>query len=111
MRLIHLAVAQVLALVLIGMAFYASYPKTYVVLFDNDALKGTLIRQLAERNATDAQVTSATKKFNDSLTAVLTHYAKRYGVVVINKNIALAGGEDVTEQIASELSHAMSVAK
>lgn len=107
MRLIHLVVAIVATFLIAGVAVYCIKPKACVVLFDAEIIKGRLIRQLAERKATDAQVSSATKKFNDSLITVLTRYAKRYGVVVINKNVALAGGEDVTEQIASELSHAM----
>ncbi|HAU9810776.1 TPA: type-F conjugative transfer system protein TrbI [Legionella pneumophila] len=108
MRLIHLVVAIVATFLILGVAVYCLKPKACVVLFDAETIKGRLIRQLAERKATDAQVISATKKFNDSLSAVLTHYAKRYGVVVINRNMVLAGGEDVTEQIASELSRAMS---
>lgn len=107
MRLIHLVVAIAAMFLIAGSAVYCIKPKTHVVLFDAETIKGRLIRQLAERKATDTQVSSATKKFNDSLSAVLTHYAKRYGVVVINRNMALAGGEDVTEQIASELSRAM----
>lgn len=107
MRLIHLVVAIAATFLIAGVVVYCIKPKACVVLFDAEIIKGRLIRQLAERKATDAQVSSATKKFNDSLITVLTRYAKRYGVVVINKNVALAGGEDVTEQIASELSHAM----
>jgi len=107
MRLIHLVVAIAATFLIAGVAVYCLKPKVCVVLFDAETIKGRLIRQLAEYHATDAQVSSATKKFNDSLSAVLTHYAKRYGVVVINRNMALAGGEDVTEQIASELSRAM----
>lgn len=107
MRLIHLVVAIAATFLIAGVAVYCIKPKACVVLFDAGIIKGRLIRQLAERKATDAQVSSATKKFNDSLITVLTRYAKRYGVVVINKNVALAGGEDVTEKIASELSQAM----
>lgn len=107
MRLIHLVSALGLAVFITGIAFYCMKPKTEVVLFDAEAIKGTLIRQLAERKATDAQVSSATKKFTDSLNVVLTHYAKQHGVVILNRHLALAGGEDVTEQIASELSRAM----
>lgn len=107
MRLIHLVGAIAATVLIAGVAVYCIKPKACVVLFDAEIIKGRLIRQLAERKATDAQVSSATKKFNDSLSTVLTRYAKRCGVVVINKNMVLAGGEDVTEQIASELSRAM----
>ena len=107
MRLIHLVGAIAATVLIAGVAVYCIKPKACVVLFDAEIIKGRLIRQLAERKATDAQVSSATKKFNDSLSTVLTRYAKRYGVVVINKNMVLAGGKDVTEQIASELSRAM----
>ncbi|HHX2613444.1 TPA: TrbI F-type domain-containing protein [Legionella pneumophila] len=107
MRLIHLVGAIAATVLIAGVAVYCIKPKACVVLFDAEIIKGRLVRQLAERKATDAQVSSATKKFNDSLSTVLTRYAKRYGVVVINKNMVLAGGEDVTEQIASELSRAM----
>lgn len=107
MRLIHLVVAIVATFLIVGVAVYCLKPKACVVLFDAEIIKGRLIRQLAERKATDAQVSSATKKFNDSLSTVLTHYAKQHRVVVINRNMALAGGEDVTEQIANELSRAM----
>ena len=107
MRLIHLVPALGLVVLITGSTFYCMKPKTCVVLFDAEAIKGTLIRQLAERNATQAQIISATKKFNASLSGVLTQYAKQHGVVVLNKNRVLAGGKDVTEQIASELSRAM----
>ena len=107
MRLIHLVVAIVAMVLIAGSAVYCLKPKTCVVLFDAEIIKGRLIRQLAERKATDAQVSRAIKKFNDSLSAVLTHYAKQHGVVFINRNMALAGGKDVTAQIASELSRAM----
>lgn len=107
MRLIHLVFALCLGFLLVGIAIYCIKPKTEVVLFDTETIKGRLIRQLAEHQANDAQIRSATNKFNVSLSAVLIDYAKRHGVVVINKNMALAGGEDVTEQIASELSRAM----
>ena len=107
MKMIHIVVTLGLAFFVLNIACYCLKPKAEVVLFDAETIKGRLIRQLAEHKASDLQVNMATKKFNDALSSVLKKYAMHHGVVVINKNIALAGGKDVTAQITSELSDAM----
>lgn len=105
MRLIFLLVFVVAAF--IGIAFYCIKPQEHIVLFNKEALQGQLIRQLAEHQATAAQVELATSRFNDSLSQLLTSYAKRHGVVILERKIAFAGGTDITSKLTAELSELM----
>lgn len=70
-------------------------------------MRGQLIRQLAELKATDEQVARTTRRFNDSLNTVLAHYAKRHQVVVLDQKSTVAGGTDITHEIANQLSVVM----
>lgn len=106
MRLISSLVA-INVVFLASITFYCIKPKQSVVRFDAEAIRGQLIRQLAEHKVSDKDVSIATKKFNHSLSALLIRYAKEHRVVILNSPMILAGGEDVTEHIARELSDVM----
>lgn len=90
---------------LLVMAFKPS--KSEVVVFDSEAIKGQLIRQLAELHASDEQVRRATEQFKNKLHQVLTRYANRHQVMVVDASMRLAGGLDATQDIANELSRLM----
>jgi hypothetical protein len=59
---------------------------------------------LAEHQATDEQIERATQRFKGALNTVLTRYARQKHVVILNKNLMLAGGADITHEIAGLLS-------
>ncbi|WP_131783639.1 TrbI F-type domain-containing protein [Legionella gresilensis] len=107
MRLIYRLLAALF--LTFWVAFYVLNSTSYqrIVFFDKNATEGQFIRQLAEREATEKQVEIATHRFKASLNLVLTQFAKRHRVVILDQRNTLAGGEDVTRAIVNELSEFM----
>jgi type-F conjugative transfer system protein TrbI len=92
---------------IVGIIFYCLFPKTQVVVFDTKTVQAQLIRQLAEHKASEEQVRQAILKYKNSLHDVLTQYAKRHDVVILEQATVLSGGNDITSQLLHELSLAM----
>lgn len=113
MRINHIVVSRnmasflIFALTLVNIVIYYHQPQSQIVLFDENIIKSRLIRQLAEHKASLLQVNIATKKFNAALNLVLKKYALNHRVIILNKNMTLAGGKDITTQIAKDVSLAM----
>jgi type-F conjugative transfer system protein TrbI len=107
MRLIYLMAGIALVALLAGFGFYGVKQEPNIALFDAEKLRGQLIYQLAEIKATEAQVAVAARKFNAVLPILLREYAKRHRVVIVERRSVLAGGGDITEAIARELSDVM----
>lgn len=81
--------------------------KNPVVFFDMPKIKAQFIKQLANHKASTEQITKATLQFKARLHKVLENYSNTHKVIVLAKHLMLAGGQDVTEEIAYNLSHAM----
>lgn len=106
MRLIHTAVVSATAMLFIGFQFWIS-PKTNIVLFDSAAIQAQLVRQLAEHQVNEKQVSQTTQQIKKNLHMLLTQYAKQHHVLIFDRREVLAGGEDITIEIAKKLSQAM----
>jgi conjugal transfer pilin signal peptidase TrbI len=104
MRLTPFTCGFGLALLSLSVAFYAVTSKCTVVFFDKEATQGQLIRQLAERRATNEQVAQVIHRFNDALNHALARYGRRHHAIILDKKNVLAGGEDITPEIVNELS-------
>ncbi|HHT0594809.1 TPA: TrbI F-type domain-containing protein [Legionella anisa] len=107
MRLVHQVLVSVATLILIGLALLWTSTNTKVVLFDTEAIQGQLIRQLAEHQANDEQVSHTTRQFKNKLQKLLTQYAKQHHAMILDQREVLAGGDDITDEIANKLSQAM----
>ncbi|RUR24252.1 TrbI F-type domain-containing protein [Legionella qingyii] len=107
MRLIHTAIVSAAILFFIGFELYLVSPKIQVVFFDTEAIQAQLIRQLAEHQASDEQVSHTTRQFKNKLQKLLTQYAQQHHVMILNQREILAGGEDITDEIANKLGQAM----
>ncbi|HHI9467515.1 TPA: TrbI F-type domain-containing protein [Legionella anisa] len=107
MRLIPILLSSAVVLLFIGIVVYCIQPKTKIVLFDVEVIQAQLIRQLAEHQVADEHVQRTTLKFKEALQRVLTQYAKRHDVVILDRHGALAGGEDITGALTYDLSRAM----
>ncbi|STX55691.1 F pilus extension/retraction protein TrbI Inner membrane protein [Legionella beliardensis] len=107
MRLILPAIVLVLVVLLVSMTLYTLKPSERIAFFNKEAVYGQLIRQLAERKATEAQVAQTTRRFHAVLSQTLAHYTKRHQVVILDQKLVLAGGLDVTTEVTAELSQAM----
>lgn len=107
MRLVHQVLLSGAALILIGLELFWGSPNTKVVLFDTEAIQAQLIRQLAEHQANDEQVSHATRQFKNKLQNLLTQYAKQHHVMILDHRKVLAGGDDITNEIANKLGQAM----
>lgn len=106
MRLIHTAVVSASILLFIGLQLWIS-PKTNIVLFDSAAIQAQLVRQLAEHQANEKQVSDTTQQIKKKLHRLLTQYAKQHNVLIFDRLEVLAGGKDITVEIAKKLSQAM----
>lgn len=82
-------------------------PRTQVVLFDSHRVHAQLIRQLALHQATDAQIAKASQKLKKILPKVINGYALKHHVLIIEKQLVLSDGVDVTSQLMNELSKTM----
>ncbi|HAT2150932.1 TPA: TrbI F-type domain-containing protein [Legionella pneumophila] len=107
MRLVNQILLSVAALILIGLEFFWISQNTKVVLFDTEAIQAQLIRQLAEHQASDEQVSHITRQFKNKLQKLLTQYAKQHHVMILDHRVVLAGGEYITDEIANKLGQAM----
>ncbi|QLZ68943.1 hypothetical protein FOLKNPGA_01723 [Legionella sp. PC1000] len=106
MRLIHAVVVSAAVMLFIGLQFWSS-PKTNIVLFDSAAIQAQLVRQLAEHQANEKQVSQTTQQVKKKLHMLLTQYAKQHHVIIFDQREVLAGGEDITAEIANKLSQTM----
>jgi conjugal transfer pilin signal peptidase TrbI len=106
MRLIHVMLASSLALIIWGMKCSLG-ATSKVVLFDNQAIQGQLIRQLAQHQASEEQVARISYHFKGALNQILKEYALRHDAVILERPSVLAGGTDITNEISNELSRVM----
>ncbi|WP_454784009.1 TrbI F-type domain-containing protein [Legionella sp. WA2024007413] len=106
MRLSHTVVVSVVTILFIGLQFWIS-PKTNIVLFDSAAIQAQLVRQLAEHQANEKQVSHTTQQIKQKLHLLLTQYAKQHHVIIFDQREVLAGGENITSEIANKLSQTM----
>lgn len=97
---------SVLSFVVFGFIYWM-IPQTTIAFFDQEAVQGQFIRQLAEIKATEVQVAQATKRFNEVLNQVLIDCAAKKKTVILKKREVLAGGMDITDEVRMQLSRAM----
>lgn len=95
------------ALLVVSGLFYWMTPKTQITFFDKEAVQGQFIRQLAEMKATKSQIEQSTKRFNEVLNHVLINVAAQKKAVILKKQDVFAGGIDITDEVRTQLSHAM----
>ncbi|HHF7375953.1 MULTISPECIES: TrbI F-type domain-containing protein [Legionellaceae] len=107
MRLVHQVSLSVVALILIGLELVWTSQNTQVVLFDTEVIQAQLVRQLAEHQANEEQVSHTTRQFKNKLQNLLTQYAKQHHVIILDHRKVLAGGEDITYEIVNKLGQAM----
>lgn len=81
--------------------------QTPVVFVDVNALKGRLIRQLAERELSETQSKAVIARMRDALPRALAQYAREHHVIVLEREALLAGGQSVTDEVAHLLAAAM----
>lgn len=81
--------------------------KSTVVLFDIQKIQGQFIQQLALHKASDAQVANASIQFKTVLQKTLRAYSQKQNVIILEKKMVLAGGYDVTNEVADQLAQAM----
>lgn len=106
MRSLYLGLVMTVFIIL-GASVYLMRPIETVVFFDAQVLKAELIRQLAEHKASSEQIGRTAERFKESLKTLLAQYATKHSVVIFERHMVLAGGRDITLEIASELSQAM----
>jgi type-F conjugative transfer system protein TrbI len=83
-------------------------PKKPVVRLVNlNTIQGQFIRQLAERKVSDEQAMRATLEFKAKLQDTLRHFATLNNAILIDSQTVIAGGVEVTDDIARDLSRAM----
>lgn len=70
-----------------------------IVLIDSEQVKAHFIRSLAKSNIAEDKVTLVTARFKAIFQQTLRDYAKRHSVLVIEKHLVQAGGEDITQEI------------
>ncbi|ARB92960.1 MULTISPECIES: TrbI F-type domain-containing protein [Legionella] len=107
MRVTSLALGPSFLAFLLGVLFYGAQPKQSIVLFNQEALQGQFIRQLAEHHATAMQVEQATQHFHQSIKKILAQYSKDHQAVILNQKYVFEGGNDITEEVALKLSGLM----
>lgn len=79
-----------------------------IVSFDIKSTTNKFLLQSAKLTLTDEQRKDLVQRFNKALTDTLADYAAENNVVVIVQPAAVAGIQDVTPQIRTQLSKAMS---
>jgi type-F conjugative transfer system protein TrbI len=107
MRLLQCSMVLALTILVLGTIVYCQKSKRSIVYFDKEAIQAQFIRQLAETKATDEKVTKVSEQFNASLNFLLSHYAKRHQVTILNRQMVLAGGQDITAEVAKDISASM----
>ena len=81
---------------------------TVIVSFDIKSTTNKFLLQSAKLTLNDEQRKELVQRFNRALTDTLADYAAANNVVVIVQPAAVSGIQDVTPQIRTELSKAMS---
>ncbi|MEW5115266.1 TrbI F-type domain-containing protein [Citrobacter freundii] len=79
-----------------------------IVSFDIKSTTNKFLLQSAKLTLTDEQRKDLVQRFNKALTDTLADYAAENNVVVIVQPAAVSGIQDVTPQIRTQLSKAMS---
>lgn len=79
-----------------------------IVSFDLKSTTNKFLLQSAKLTLTDEQRQSLVQRFNKALTETVQDYAATNNVVVIVQPASVAGIKDVTPQIRTQLSRAMS---
>ncbi len=79
-----------------------------IVSFDIKSTTNKFLLQSAKLTLTDEQRKDLVQRFNKALTDTLADYAAENNVVVIVQPAAVTGIQDVTPQIRTQLSKAMS---
>lgn len=93
--------------VLLTSALWLKPAKVTVVCFDRQTIQAQFIHQLAQLKATENQVAKASLRFKSLLQKTLQHYSQTNKVIIVDSQLLLAGGIDVTKSIAKELAFAM----
>lgn len=106
MRVSSLVFSGVFLALLLRMFFYGE-PKQSIVFFNQEALQGQFIRQLAEHQASTSQVARATQQFHQSMKKVLAGYIKDHHAIILNEKCVMAGSNDITEEVSLKLSRLM----
>lgn len=107
MRLIFPSCLLVTILLFASLFFFYSKREVSVVYFNVDSIRASFIQQLAKRKVTDEQVQRASVRLKEKLQKTLTEYAAVHDVVIVDRKTILAGGRDVTADIAVGLGKAM----
>ncbi|HFE6348862.1 TPA: type-F conjugative transfer system protein TrbI [Legionella pneumophila] len=107
MRLTPLVLGCALAVFGVVYGFYGASPQKSIVVFDEEAVQGQFIRQLAEIKATESQVEQSTRRFNEVLNKVLVDTAQQKKIIILRSSDVLAGGIDITDEVRMKLSKAM----
>jgi len=88
-------------------AFQAYQAKYSVASFDKQRLQGQFINQLALRRLPDEQVAKTSLRFKTLLQKTLDDYSKAHHLILVDRQLTLAGGLDVTEAISRKLKQAI----
>ncbi|HBV7680505.1 TPA: type-F conjugative transfer system protein TrbI [Klebsiella pneumoniae] len=95
--------------VIVSFVLWSAWLKPPVIVsFDIKSTTNKFLLQSAKLTLNDEQRKELVQRFNKALTDTLADYAAANNVVVIVQPAAVSGIQDVTPQIRTELSKAMS---
>ena len=99
--------AFIIAIVVIftGLIFiYFKTPQNTVAFFDIKKVQGQFIQQLALHKTPESEVMRLSLAFKKALQKTLTTYSQAHHLVILNSQYCLAGGIDITQDLAHEIS-------
>lgn len=110
MRLtISIVFSVVLSVFLVAqiIAHQVKHPVNSIVGFNPQKGQSQLVRQLALHHASNAQITKTSLQFKALLQKTLKEYSKRHHVLIVDSQLLLAGGTDITEAVLTQLAYTM----
>lgn len=88
-------------------AHYTKHPIPSIVSFNPQKVQAQLVRRLALLHASKEQVTKTSLQFKSLLHKSLNEYSKKHQVLIVDSQLLLAGGTDITEVMFKELTRMM----